>query len=131
MKSLLIIFFLFTVAIQAQVDFTIAANDSLSDIIDLNKDRVIAIQAPTLWDAAHISFRASNKKTGTFLPVKKDSVNYLSYEIEANGGIYLIEPAKLAGFRFLQIQSGYGGSMYVRQTAKRVLKAYTWPIKQP
>lgn len=132
MKTALIILITILAFISyAQTDFTIAANDSVSDIIDLNKERIIAIQAPALWTTASISFRASNKKTGPFLPVMKDSANFLAYKIDANGGIYLISPAHLAGFRYLQIQSGYGGTMYVKQTAKRVLKAYTWPIKQP
>lgn len=100
---------------------TIAANTSLSDVIDLGAFNLFAIEMPSAWDTATITFAASSSISGTFIPVY-NSGSEVSTPASASEMISLGDIAlAIAPLRYIKIRSGTNATP-VTQTASRTLK---------
>lgn len=120
---------------------TIALNGSLSDAIDLQIDgghsgpgAPVFIQMPAAWDAAVLTFAASDLLAGTYGKVMEtrrdgafeaaDANVIVSQELKvpaAAGEIISVDPSWFRGMRFIKVRSGTAGSA-VNQTAARTIK---------
>lgn len=97
---------------------TIASGASLSDALELPDLRtIIAIQMPSSWTAADITFEVSYDGT-TYVPLYWDGSEFTA-SAAASYGLSL-EPAVLAGWPFVKLRSGTSGTP-VNQAAEREL----------
>ncbi len=98
---------------------TIAAGESLSDTIFTGGLPVCAIQMPAGWDAAALTFQAAGDLAASVANVYDKEGTELSATVAASRFIQL-DPALLAGAKYLKIRSGTAGTA-VNQTAERKL----------
>lgn len=102
----------------------IALNGNLSSAIDIGDGGLVAIQMPSSWDAAGLSFQASSDPAGTYADVYTSTTAGVSTEltIGAAASEYIaLNASVFAGLRYIKIRSGTTGSP-VTQTAARTLK---------
>ena len=101
---------------QALVTATIANAASLSDAIDLQGGRAVAIRMPAAWTTAVLTFQGS-----------EDDSNYA--DIYTAGGVELqcaaaasrwiiLEPQFFLGCRYLKIRSGTSGTPVAQGAAR-------------
>lgn len=100
---------------------TIANAASLSGEIDLEGFKLAAIIMPAAWDAANLTFQASDVSGGTFQNVFDDAgtETTVTAAVSRSIGMDAAMP-ELAAFRFLKIRSGTS-ALPVNQTAARTL----------
>lgn len=97
---------------------TIANGTALSAAVDLSAYTLVAIQLPSAWTAAGLTFQAANDNQN-FGDVYDQTGEHAFAAVAANR--YLIcDPSAFAGVRYLKIRSGTGASP-VNQGADRVL----------
>jgi hypothetical protein len=103
---------------------TIAISGTLSAAIDVGEGGLVAIQMPSGWDAAALTFKASNDLGGTYADVFDGSTGLVltvASTAAAASQYIVLNAGTFAGIRYLKIQSGTTGSP-VTQTAARTLK---------
>lgn len=110
--------------ITAVFTVTIPANASLSGTVQLNEFVPVAIVMPSAWDAANLTFQASEDGT-TFLDLYGTSGSELQVTAGANRFIAL-DPVQFRGARFLKVRSGTSGTP-VNQSAQRTLRLLAVP----
>ncbi|MDR3560479.1 MAG: hypothetical protein P4N59_03410 [Negativicutes bacterium] len=103
---------------------TIQSGQPLSDEIDLGNEQLVAIQMPTGWDAANISFQASMALAangGIYQDLYNDGGNEVIVVAAASRCIAINAAAlSIAPLRYIRIRSGSTGTP-VNQTAARIL----------
>jgi hypothetical protein len=97
---------------------TISSGQSLSSEIDLGGYRNIAIQMPSSWDTANLTFQGSTVSSGTFQNIYDSAGNELTLIAAASHAIADIP--ELAPFRYIKIRSGTSGTP-VNQSANRTI----------
>lgn len=114
-----------TVSNLSTQSITIANGASLSSAIDLQGTSVVAIQMPSAWTAANLTFQGSNDDS-TFDNLYDSSGTEV--QVTAAASRYIaITPTNFQGVRYLKIRSGTSGSA-VNQAADRVLVLVSKPI---
>lgn len=98
------------------VTATIPAGGSLSGEVDLNGHQIVAIYMPGTWQAANITFTASNVSGGTFYDVYDSAGNELT--VTASASRTIVDIPELAPLRFIKVRSGTSGTP-VTQGANR------------
>lgn len=101
----------------------ITSGTSLSSEIDLGNSpptALVALEMPTGWDAASVTFQVSTDGTN-FFNFYDDAGVEVAMTVAASRVIRMI-PSLFAGIRKLKIRSGTSGAP-VNQTADRVFKA--------
>lgn len=103
---------------------TIANGASQSDALELNTEKIIAIQLPDTWTAAALTFLASNDGT-TYGPVYDDSgteATIASANVVALRCVGVdVLAGVLAGFRYLKLRSGTAASPVNQGAARTIL----------
>ncbi len=100
---------------------TIANGASLSGEVDLGGYALAAIQMPSAWTAANLTFQAATASGGTFQEVYDDLGNELTVQAAASRCIGIDSVAgALAPLRFIKIRSGTAATP-VNQAADRTL----------
>lgn len=97
---------------------TIAANESLSSVIDMDGYQNVAVIMPAGWDTADMTFAASTEIDGTFIPIHDTSGEVTITNPAASTAFVLSE--QLRPFKFIKIRSGTSANA-VAQSADRVL----------
>lgn len=95
---------------------TISAGGSLSAEVDLNGHQIMAIYMPGTWQAANLTFTASNASGGTFYDVYDSAGNELVATAAASRVI--TDLPELSPLRFIKVRSGTTGTP-VTQAANR------------
>lgn len=113
----------------------IANGASLSDALDTDGLVPCAIQFPSAWTAASITFQGSTEPRDysrdgvttapTFTDVY-DSAGEVSYTTSAASRLLILTPTQMKGFRQLKIRSGTAGAA-VNQGAARTLTVLLRP----
>ncbi len=97
---------------------TIANGAALSPAVDLTAYTLVAIQLPSSWTAAGLTFQAAHDNQN-FGNLYDKNGEYLFSAVDANR--YLIcDPSAFAGIRYLKIRSGTGAAP-VNQGAERTI----------
>lgn len=104
---------------------TIASGASLSGSIDLTGRILVAVQMPSAWTAASITFQASNDGT-TFDNVYDTAGTELAATVAASRYV-VFDPADLASVRWIKLRSGTSGTP-VNQAAERTLTLVARPV---
>lgn len=114
-------------ALQSTFAATIASGASVSGTIDLGSTRLFAIQMPSGWTAAGLTFLAAtvaadapNCNGATFSSIYDDTGTEVAATVAASQYIVMSVPGKWLGVRCLQIRSGTSGTP-VNQAASRTL----------
>lgn len=100
---------------------TIAAGQSLSAAVDLNRRGLAGLIMPAGWDAAGLSFRVSmdNQTFVNLYDTNGEATLPASTVVAASRGI-MIDPRAFVGFRYVKVRSGTSGSP-VTQSAERAI----------
>lgn len=100
---------------------TILIGQSLSGEVDIEGFTIVAVEMPTLWTAANLTFRAASVTGGTFRNVYDDAGTEVVVTAAADRIIGLDAVLReLSALRFLQIRSGTA-AVPVNQAADRTL----------
>ena len=104
------------------IEFAIANNASLSDVQRLHGRRVVAIEMPSEWDAADISFLSGSDDAGLH-SVYDDEGNEVTVTVAIDRIVAITgwKADALMSLDRLQIRSGVAGAA-VAQSPARVLK---------
>lgn len=107
-------------ALPTTTTATIASGQSLSGSINLGLRSLLGITMPAAWTAAALSFAVSHDGV-TFYPVSdQDGEVVIPADVAVAGAAVAIDPALLAGWRFIKVRSGTAGAA-VAQGASRTL----------
>lgn len=107
-------------SVQSTVEVaTIANGASLSAAVGLGLHRVYAIQMPSAWTAASLTFQASYDNS-TFANVYDDTGTELTITVAASRFV-ILDPVKFLGIRAIKVRSGTSGAA-VNQGAERLLQ---------
>ena len=85
---------------------TIAAGTSLSGVIALSSAFPVALNVPTGWTAANITFRGSIDGGTTYANARTSGGSEITINVSTAGDIYTLNPIDFAAFTHLQIRSG-------------------------
>lgn len=85
---------------------TIAAGTSLSGVIVLSSAFPVALNVPTGWTAANITFRGSIDGGTTYANARTSGGSEITINVSTAGDIYTLNPIDFAAFTHLQIRSG-------------------------
>lgn len=101
---------------------TIANGASLSDEIDLEGFSLAAIEMPTGWTAASLTFQGCSVSGGIFREIHEDGGTAVAATVAASRIVLLNTNAtnNLRALRFIKIRSGTSGTP-VNQGAERIL----------
>ena len=106
----------------------IANGTSLAPAVDLGTGRIAAIQTPSAWTAAAITFQGSNDNVNfgdIWDAIAGTELTIASAAIATAAMRYLIlDFAKFAGVRYVKVRSGTGTTP-VNQGAQRTLQLIT------
>ncbi len=97
---------------------TIAASASLSGALDLGDSRLKAVQMPSAWTAALLSFQVSADGV-TYGVLKDTDGTEIQLSVDVNQCVNVYAP-DFAPWRFVKVQSGLSSGA-VTQTAARTL----------
>lgn len=103
---------------------------SLSDKVDLQTigptSGIIAIQMPTAWTAAAITFQGSPSLQDPFQDIYDQGGTEISITVDASRYVVLDQDtrSKLMGLRFIKLRSGTTGTP-VNQAAERTIELVT------
>lgn len=95
---------------------TINGGSSLSNEVDLNGHTLVGIYMPGTWQAANLTFQASNASGGTFYDVYDSAGN--EFVVTAAASRCIVDIPELAPLRFIKVRSGTTGTP-VTQAANR------------
>ena len=100
---------------------TIAAGQSLSNVIELEGAEVFAIHMPAAWDAANITLQAAPFFGGTYQDVYDDLGSEVAITAGAGKCIAIDANAlKLAGLNFVKLRSGTGATPVTQTVARSI-----------
>lgn len=99
---------------------TIAANASLTDAIDLDRQRLHRIAIPAGWTTAGLSFQSSPNGTSWNDLYDMNGEVTVAAGIVAPGRAIVLDPAVFFGIRYLRVRSGTAAAP-VAQAAARAL----------
>lgn len=117
------------------VEATIPINTALSDVLNIGDFTVVALEMPSAWTAAAISFKGATplsseeKDSGLGAASLKDIYNgatELSYAVAASR-VVLIDNNLFSGITQLQLRSGVTATP-VNQLAERKVRVYLRPV---
>ena len=97
---------------------TIASSGSLSGAVDLDLNRMLAIQMPSAWTAADLTFQGSLDGS-TFYDLYDENDAEVTVQAAASRFI-ILEPARLLGIPHVKVRSGTAASP-VAQGAERTI----------
>jgi hypothetical protein len=94
---------------------TIANGQTASAAIDLGGNTLVGLIIPAAFTGTALTFSASDAIDGTYSVVKGSDGASVSYTV-AQGTYVVIQPAVLAGIRFLKVISGSseGGARVIK-----------------
>ena len=99
----------------------IANGDTKTQAIDLGQATLCGVFVPSAFTGTAISFEASSTLAGTYVAVKDGLGASVSMTVAA-GQYILIDPALMAGVRFLKVVSGSAeGAARVLTLAARIV----------
>lgn len=97
---------------------SIASGAALSSAVDLSGTSLVAIQMPSAWTTANLTFQASDAGT-TYNNVYNDAGT--EYSVTAGGARYIItDPTEFIGIRYLKLRSGTAGTTVAQGAARTV-----------
>ena len=106
-----------------QTNVVIANGESLSGEIDLQHFLPCGVIMPSAWTAASLTFAGAaddgSGNPGTFVAITNDAGVEYTVTVAASKAV-MIDPARLAGVRYVKIRSGTS-SAAVNQGAARTL----------
>ena len=106
----------------AVVEGVITLGDNISGEIDLGYGKYISVVMPDAWDAADLTFQASDAEGGIYQDVYDDLGSIVLIPADAGQVISItINALTFAGLRFIKIRSGTTAVPIV-QTASRTFK---------
>ncbi len=109
--------------IESQIQTaTIEADESLSNSVDISRFSKFALQMPSEWTEADISFVSDDDNIGTFLPVK--GADGLEIVVEAEASEYVsidIYSSVFEPLHFIKLRSGTA-SVPIAQESERQIK---------
>ena len=103
----------------------IASGASLSGVVDLGDNVIVALSMPSAWTTAVLSFQSSYDGV-TYQELKDEYDALLSYNplVASNRAV---EPQHFLGWRYIKVRSGTA-AVPVNQTAERVITLITRPL---
>lgn len=103
---------------------TIAASAYLSNAIKIEDYTNIAIQIPSAWTTAGISFAGCSTSDGTFGSIYGDDGQEITIDVAASRAIALdVFKKAIKNFPYIKIRSGTSGTP-VNQAAERAITIY-------
>lgn len=102
-----------------QFTATIANGASLSGAVDLGTLRLFAIQMPTSWTSANLTFQVSTDGTN-YYNLYDDTGTEVTWTAAASQVIQSSNPGRWLAFQYLKVRSGTSGSA-VNQGGARTL----------
>jgi hypothetical protein len=112
------------VATLARVEvLTIASGASQSDVLDCRGFRIAAIEVPSAWTAASITFLHGMTKDGTFHKLSADSDEVTEQATAGETMAIKSNAVALSGLAFVKLRSGTAETP-VTQTAERTIKVH-------
>ena len=108
------------VATSKTITATILSGASTTEEIDLEGHQLAAIQMPSAWTAAGISYLAATESGGTFQAVYNNGIEVTATVAASTCAVAADNALCLAPLRFIKIRSGTAGTP-VNQTADRTL----------
>lgn len=106
----------------SRLPVTIPNGESLTDVINLRDQPVVAIQMPSAWTTADLTFQGSNDGTNFFDVYTLDGDEYT---VAAAASRYIVlSPFEFQWARYIKIRSGTSASP-VNQGATRTLVVVT------
>lgn len=112
------------VATLARVEvLTIAADASQSDVLDCRGFRIAAIEWPSAWTEADMTFLHCITKDGTFTPLNADGVEVTEAVTASTSSAISSNAQALSGLAFLKFRSGTATTA-VTQAAERTIKVH-------
>lgn len=108
--------------LPSSVNAVISSGASLSNALDTYGARDLAIQMPPAWDAANVTFAASDAVDGTYNPVFDDAGTEVSVTAAAGHFIVIGTATKqaLGAAQFIRLRSGTAASP-VNQSGDRTI----------
>ena len=100
---------------------TVAVSSSLAAAIDIGDGGLVAIQMPSAWTAASVTFQASAHLNGTYNDVYDITGTELSITGAAASRYIPLNASTFGGMRYIKIRSGTTGTPVV-QTANRTIR---------
>lgn len=85
--------------------FTIASSGTVSSALDLKENTLVGLLMPSAFTGTTLTFQAATSAGGTYREVVGTDGNAISFTVAAAKYV-VIQPAVLAGVRFLKIVSG-------------------------
>lgn len=104
---------------QAVATATIANGASLSDAVDLQGCRAVAIRMPAAWTTAVLTFQGSEDDSN-YADVYTAGGVELQYAAAASRWI-ILEPQHFLGIRYLKIRSGTSGTPANQGAARSIV----------
>jgi len=107
----------------ARMPFIIHSGQSQSDPMDTKGWEPVAVQLPSVWTTANITFLAAEKFNGTYLPVYGPTATETKVTTGTTAKTIVFTPTTIGdldGLRFLKLRSGTEASP-VNQAADRVV----------
>ena len=104
-------------------DFTIPANQAVSDMLPLFRRAIIGIEMPSAWTAASLTCQVCDTGDAADLQnvFNTDDEEY-SRAVAANQ-YHMVNPADFPAVQFLRLRSGTG-AVPVNQAAQRVIRVW-------
>ena len=99
---------------------TVAVDSSVAAAIDVGDGGLVAIQMPSAWTAASLTFQASADLNGTYYDVYDITGTELAITTAASRYVAL-NASTFAGLRYIKIRSGTTGTPVV-QGANRTIR---------
>lgn len=88
---------------------TIANGASLSGAVNLEHSDLFAIEMPSAWTAAVMTFQGSYDGT-TYLDLYDDAGAEISFTVDASRYVLVRDPAKFYGVKQVKVRSGTAGT---------------------
>lgn len=107
------------------IPVSIASGASQSNVIDLEGLSMLAIEMPSQWTTAALTFLAAPDSTGTFLPIYDDGGTEVTVAAPAAARMISLDTIalKLAPYRYVKLRSGTAAAS-TNQAAARTLKIH-------
>jgi hypothetical protein len=113
---------------------TIPIGTALSNVVNIGDFTVCALEMPSAWTAAAITFLGATPKNDEITqPTALFSLNTLTGEYSvpsaqaAISKLVILDPATFSGIQYIQIRSGIAATP-VNQAAARSIRLYIRPI---
>lgn len=98
---------------------TIAINTSLSAAVNLEHNDLFAIEMPSAWTAAVLTFQGSYDGA-TFLDLYDDAGTEISFTVDASRYVLIRTPAQFFGLKQVKVRSGTSAAAVNQGVARTV-----------